>query len=197
MLQFRSRMPNTRIKATSHDRGRLFELVANDIAARSFSGKEVVLLTSNIDGLPMSVNLIANLAQFGHQHSLLLADSKATCDRLVSATPPACVWSSMLSGQYPEGVRVYIHNRIWVLWLQRYAYVHRLIRSGYNVLLVDTDVILFHDPYPFFKGVFENYTLITLGDTSAGYASVNGGVYYVQNARMGGPVVHIFSEFER
>ena len=44
---------------------RLFELVAAEVAAKSFNGKEVILLTSNTEGLPLSINLIANLAQVG------------------------------------------------------------------------------------------------------------------------------------
>ncbi|KOO25114.1 hypothetical protein Ctob_002832 [Chrysochromulina tobinii] len=75
--------------------------------------------------------------------------------------------------------------------------MQRLVLSGYNTLLLDTDVILFHDPYPFFKGLLANYSAFVLGDSSAGFAAVNGGIYYLQNAHVNGPVVHIFSEFER
>ena len=40
-----------------------FDEVVADVAARSFNGREVVLLTSNMGGLPLVINLVANLAQ--------------------------------------------------------------------------------------------------------------------------------------
>ena len=36
-----------------------------------------------------------------------------------------------------------------------------------------------------------------LCDSSAGFAAVNGGIWYLQSVSHGGPVEHIFSEFER
>ena len=178
---------------------RLFELVAAEVAAKSFNGKEVILLTSNTEGLPLSINLIANLAQFGHHHTLMLAshaDGAEVCGHLIAAAPPPCVWSSLLT-EYRNGLKGYVNTPVWALWLQRYCYMQRLVLSGYNTLLLDTDVILFHDPYPFFKGLLANYSAFVLGDSSAGFAAVNGGIYYLQNAHVNGPVVHIFSEFER
>ena len=178
---------------------RLFELVAAEVAAKSFNGKEVILLTSNTEGLPLSINLIANLAQFGHHHTLMLAshaNGAAVCHQLTAAAPPPCVWSSLLT-EYRNGLKGYVNTPVWALWLQRYCYMLRLVLSGYNTLLLDTDVILFHDPYPYFKGLFANYSAFVLGDSSAGFAAVNGGIYYLQNAHVNGPVVHIFSEFER
>ena len=54
--------------------------------------------------------------------------------------------------------------------------------------MLDADCILFHDPYPFLKGPFANYSLISLADSSAGYAHANGGVWYAQGAKPHGPV---------
>ena len=51
-------------------------------------------------------------------------------------------------------------------------------------LLLDADVTLFHDPYPLLKGPLGNFTLFSLCDASAGYASVNGGVWYAQGAAL-------------
>ena len=174
----------------------LFDAVAREVARKSFNGKEVVLMTSNTDGLPLAVNLIANLAQFGHHHSLLLTDGPATCRQLTSASPPACLHSSLLK-DHRRGLSRYVSNSVWVMWLQRYMYILRMVRLGLNTLLLDTDVILFHDPYPFFKGLMHNHTCIVLCDSSAGYAAVNGGIWYVQGAHPAGPVAHIFSEFQR
>ena len=176
---------------------RLFDTVARDVARRSFNGKEVILLTTNKDGLPLVINLIANLAQIGHTHVLVLADAAATCRMLVSASPPACVYSTILRDEYPRGLRTYVSNTVWILWLQRYLYFLQLMKLDLNPLLLDADIVLFHDPYPLLKGALTNYTLFSLCDASAGYASANGGVWYAQNANVRGPTVHLFAEFER
>ena len=61
--------------------------------------------------------------------------------------------------------------------------------SALRVALACTD--------PFFKGALANYSLFSLCDASAGYAAANGGVWYAQHTARGGPVVHLFREFER
>ena len=71
------------------------------------------------------------------------------------------------------------------------------MRLGLNPLLVDADVIVYHDPYPHLKSVLANHTLVALSDESAGYARVNGGVWYAQAAHRDGPSVGIFADFER
>ncbi|KAL1504902.1 hypothetical protein AB1Y20_008670 [Prymnesium parvum] len=174
----------------------LFDSVAAAVASRSFNGREVVLLTSNVRGLPLAINLVANLAQLGISHSLILADGPRTCQSIRGGVHrPACVYSSLLRGH--AGMRVYATDPVWALWLQRYLYFHRLLRLGYNALLLDSDIVLFHDPYRFFKGELAAYSLISLCDSSAGVASTNGGVWYAQNASLDGPVVALFAQFER
>ena len=116
---------------------RLFDTVARAVAARSFNGREVVVLTSNLEGLPLAINLMANLANFGHQHALMLADHPATCRALASSrSPPACVFSSLLRREYRQTLRMYVSNPVWILWLQRYMYFLRLIRLGLSPLLL-------------------------------------------------------------
>ena len=181
-----------------HANPKLFDRVAQDVAKRSFNGREVVLLTSNAEGLPLAINLIANLASFGHRHSLLLADRASTCALLTSEAPPACIHSSLLrTGKDGRVLRQYVSNAVWTLWLQRYLYFRRLIALGLSPLLLDADVVLFRDPYPFLHGTMANYTLFVLCDASAGYAAVNGGVLYASKANPNGPVAHLFAEFER
>ena len=176
---------------------RLFDVAALEVAQRSFNSKELILLTSNADGLPLVINLVANLAQIGHKHALILADSPNTCGLLKDDSAPACLHSTVLRDTYPHALRIYVSNPVWILWLQRYLYFRRAMTLGLNPLLLDADVVLFHDVYPLFHGPLVNYTLISLCDASAGYASVNGGVWYAQRADPNGPVMHIFAEFER
>ena len=137
------------------------QVVARDVARRSFNRKEVILetrsveppsplpppsfprlgqvilLTSNVDGLPLAINLMANLAEFGHRHAMILADATSTCSYLVSASPPPCVWSSLLraDASLKQGINRYVSNGVWMMWLQRYLYMLRLMRLGYDALL--------------------------------------------------------------
>ena len=104
----------------------LFVRVARRVAARSFNGKEVVLAVSDGGGLPMFINMVASLAQHGHQHVLLLANEPATCALLRSDAAPACLWSSLLR-RYHKRLRVYNvqPSSVQLLWLQRWYYVRR------------------------------------------------------------------------
>ena len=47
--------------------------------ARADVHRDIVLLTSDTNQLDIAANLIANLAQFGHHHSLMLTDGQSTC----------------------------------------------------------------------------------------------------------------------
>jgi hypothetical protein len=53
------------------------------------------------------------------------------------------------------------------------------------------------DPYPHLRGPFGRYALVTAFDTKGGFANINVGVMYIQNASVGGPVHGLFREFER
>lgn len=117
-------------------------------------------------------------------------------------------------------MRTYVSNAVWALWLQRYIYFHRLLRLGYNGLLIDADIVFFHEPYRceallllsvlaihadvnrnspsrYLKRELAAYTLISLCDSSAGVTVTNGGVWYVQNASLNGPVIGLFEQFEK
>jgi hypothetical protein len=105
----------------------LFVRVARRVAAGSFNGREVVLVVSNANGLPMTINMAASLAQHGHQHVLLLANEAATCNLLRSDAAPACLWSSLLR-RWSQRMRGYgVHKgSVQLLWLQRWCHPHRL-----------------------------------------------------------------------
>ncbi|KAL0039337.1 hypothetical protein WJX79_003884 [Trebouxia sp. C0005] len=74
----------------------------------------------------------------------------------------------------------------------RYRTVARSIRLGYNVLLLDSDVIVFDDPYKYLKHPpFKD--IVVINQEEAGLAP-NGGVLYVQNAAPDGPAAFMFAE---
>lgn len=49
-------------------------------------------------------------------------------------------------------------------YLDRVAYMARAVRLGVNVLLLDTDLIVFHNPYPWLKGVMGDYNYLVMRD---------------------------------
>ena len=84
-----------------------------------------------------------------------------------------------------------------LLWLQRWYYMRRLVLGGLNVFMLDTDVVFFHDPYPFFKAQFANHSLFCLSDSSVHAAKANGGVWYLQNVHPRGPIAsQLLAAFE-
>ena len=65
----------------------------------------------------------------------------------------------------------------------------RLVRMGYNTMVLDTDVLLFDDLYHWFKAKpFSDYHIFTASEDSnmEGW-NINCGTVYVQNARPDGP----------
>ena len=64
-------------------------------------------------------------------------------------------------------------------------------------MLLDADVILFHNPFTLIDEHLPGYTAYFLGDSSAGWLSINGGTIYLRNASVTGPTVRIWRELER
>lgn len=67
---------------------------------------------------------------------------------------------------------------------------------GYNVLVLDTDVLLFNDIYRWFKArPFSDYHIFTSSEDGGMRAwNINVGVVYVQNARPDGPAAWWLAE---
>ena len=78
---------------------------------------------------------------------------------------------------------------VWV-WLQSFL-LCRSIRLGYNVLLLDSDVIVMDDPYKYFK--HPPFKHITVLDQAESPTSPNSGLLYVQNAAPDGPAAFMFA----
>ena len=53
------------------------------------------------------------------------------------------------------------------------------------MLALDSDVVINADPYPSLRGPFGGYKMIIAYDTKGGFANVNVGVMYLQNASDG------------
>lgn len=67
----------------------------------------------------------------------------------------------------------------------------RSIRLGYNVLMLDTDVLIMDNPYKYFKQPpFKDITVLNQAESPV---DANGGVVYVQNAATDGPAAFMFA----
>lgn len=68
----------------------------------------------------------------------------------------------------------------------------RAIRMSYNVLGLDSDVLVFHDPYTFLKRPpLANINYLAMRD---GDGWINSGTLYVQGAKPNGPVAYMIAE---
>ena len=82
-------------------------------------------------------------------------------------------------------------------WLVRQIYVGRLAAMGFSPMLLDADIVLFANPFELIRKHLPSYQLYFLGDTSAGWLSINGGTIFIRNASAHGPTVRIWRELER
>ena len=85
-------------------------------------------------------------------------------------------------------------NNVRAAWLVRQIYVGRLAALGFSPMLLDADVILFHNPFELIDRHLPGYQAYFLGDSSAGWLAINGGTLYLRNASKTGPTVRIWRE---
>ena len=197
------------VEATSD--AHLFERIA---AARSVNN-ELLMLTSDKQQLPLTLNLVAQLDGLGIGHHLVLGRDSSTCHAVRRRGRVACFWSTYLMGNpqggaagsgagaapsspSPSGRRKKVPP-VELLWLQRHHYVGRAIGAGLNVLLLDSDVAVSRSPYPYLKSPpLNRFHAVVLGD-STGAAKplhLNGGVWYLQNCSRDGPLRELFRRFD-
>ena len=164
-------------------------------AAQAYGpSKQIVLMTTNLHQLDIAVNLVANLAAVGVHHYLVVGHDPQTCKELAGRV--ACVWSTLMA-PFRARLAKAMTNEVRSVWLIRQIYLGRLARMGFSPMLLDADVILFRNPFTLVEEHLGGHQAIFLGDTSAGYISVNGGTVYLHNPHPDGPVVRIWREFER
>ena len=106
---------------------------------------------------------------------MMLSNGPADCMRVAGAMPViGCVW---LDFQLPlVGLeRIMLVSAI-PMWHNRYRVLARSVRLQYNVLLLDSDVILFDDPYKYFKAPpFANFTVINQAEVGGPCGRARGG----------------------
>ena len=168
-------------------------------------GGEIVLLHGDIHRLRMLVNLIANLNAHAIDNILLLGFNEATCTqlgrrRLIGCAHSSFLWDVDAAGEAGDLARRRAQWTLaprYVAWIQKFHYMRLLLEARVNILALDSDVVATGNPYPHLKGPFAKFQFITAFDTKGGFANINVGVVYTQNASIGGSIHGLFVEFER
>ena len=97
----------------------------------------------------------------------------------------------------PSAAVFYQCHAVRRLWLMRWHYAARLIGRGYGVLLLDSDSLVFHDPYPLIHTHLDAVAAIGMEDISAWpQMTLNGGTWYLR-ARANGPMHALLRRFAR
>lgn len=123
-----------------------------------------------------------------HRSSSLLLGARDSADR-------RCREAQMKNCEL-AAASFYRFDAVRRLWLLRHHYMVRLIGLRYNVLMLDSDSLVLADPYPLIRTHLPTVVALCLSDETAGpHMRVNGGTWYVQNARPGGAVHGVFADF--
>ena len=97
----------------------------------------------------------------------------------------------------PSAARFYRADAVRRLWILRVSYASRLLTVGYHVMLLDSDSLVFANPYPLIHAHLSEFAAIGLGDVSAWpQMQLNGGTWYFA-PRARGPVHGMLRSFVR
>ncbi|PNW79367.1 hypothetical protein CHLRE_09g412550v5 [Chlamydomonas reinhardtii] len=131
-----------------------------------------------------TLTTVHNARSVGYAHSILLANEEA-CTRAVHAwSEVGCVWSSRQWASQVPHMKYY---------LDRLSLVARVARLGFNLLMVDSDVLFLEDIYTHLKSPpLRDRQLMALRDPYNGL--LNCAIIYIQNARPDGPAVQLMAE---
>ncbi|KAL1499872.1 hypothetical protein AB1Y20_012555 [Prymnesium parvum] len=108
-----------------------------------------------------------------------------------TAARPAARWCrEQLRHCLPGAASFYKVDALRKLWLLRFLYTERLVRLGYNTLLLDSDSVVFANPS------LSAYAVLCLHDATAWpHMRVNGGTWYFKRAPHGGAVARMLASF--
>ena len=147
-----SSVPSTRSPPHAASGPLLFDLdLPNQLSAAVASvseGGEIIMLTSDWNGIGSAVNLVQQLRAWSlERRVLLLADRQETCAR-ASATWAwlACGWSRGIPGFEHYATTGVVD--LWTLWSAKWLVLARLVEMRANVLMTDSDMLFMANPYP-------------------------------------------------
>ena len=167
------------------------------VAASADQGEVMLLCIGGSGSMRAGMNLVMNFRTMGLYNMLILAPERAVCDDLWAALPSlACVWwPSIFHGERPKSLYNTMFSRAALAFfearkilLEQLVVTHRL-----NVLHLDADTVWFANPYPLFKTLYADYSLIIQTDNPF----ANAGIMYVQNIRDGDAAAWVLQELNR
>ncbi|KAG1659334.1 hypothetical protein FOA52_008388 [Chlamydomonas sp. UWO 241] len=168
---------------------------------RSFSKEVILLLGSAGTMLLPLLQTIKDFESHGYAHILILAKDAATCATIAGHVPDVgCADSTASLGVSAAAAAAAGQSSAKLdLFHTKWSVAARAVRHGYNVLLLDTDVLQLGDVYGTLKAApFKDVTMLAQArGGAAGYATateVDPGVLYIQNADPSGPVSWVLSE---
>ncbi|PSC68235.1 hypothetical protein C2E20_8162 [Micractinium conductrix] len=133
----------------------------------------------------MALNLVRSAEELGLAHIFILAANEGNCTALPAAyAHVSCAWATRPGADGPGT------NPVHVLWAKQWEASARIVRLGYNLLTLDADVMLHHDPYVFLKkGPLADFNLVMQhdGPDLPDFNGPNCGVVYWQNCHPSGP----------
>ena len=157
------------------------------VSAAAAAGEVMLLCIGGSGSMRSGLNLVLNFRNMGLYNMLILAYDADVCGALWEVLPSlSCVWwtsyftkpkpkpHSLYNTMFSKTALAFFEAR--KVLLERLVLEHRL-----NVLHLDADTIWFANPYPFFKTVYAEYSLIIQTDNPF----ANAGILYVQNVRDG------------
>ncbi|KAL6751337.1 hypothetical protein V8C86DRAFT_2780441 [Haematococcus lacustris] len=163
--------------------------------------KEIILISASENSIDTAMQLMNSLRQFQLAHTLLVVTKESSC-RAAAAHYPfgepgqphdlCCVWEHPEVPMTQVGQHAFRVHRY--LMHVRVRLAARALRLRYNVLFLDTDVMVFANPYSVLKAPpLQDVNLMY--DTGGG-AKPDGniGIMYAQNAAPNGPVAWVFAE---
>jgi hypothetical protein len=171
--------------------------LARVVPSAAADGEVMILCIGGSGSMRAGMNLVMNFRQMGLYHMLILAPQKSVCDDLWGSLPSlACVWwPSQFTSPRPHSLYNTLFSRYALSFfearkvlLERLVLDHRL-----NVLHLDADTVWFANPYPYFKTLYKEYSLIIQTDNPF----VNAGIMYVQNVRDGDAAAWVLQELNR
>ena len=143
------------------------------------------------------MNLVMNFRTMGLYHMLILAPERGVCVDLWQALPSlACVWwPSQFTSQKPRSLYNTMFSKTALAFFEaRKLLLEQLVlRHKLNVLHLDADTVWFANPYPYFKTLYAEYSLIIQTDNPF----VNAGIMYVQNVHDGDAGAWVLQELNR
>eukprot|EP00854_Cymbomonas_tetramitiformis_P010330 gene10330-12216_t len=143
--------------------------------ARAYKN-ELILFASDIGHSHLTLNLILNLRRLGYGHYLMIGFNEEACKYMQGLDKNlGCVWDGNFEINFGSRVsQRKIEEQFWrsgekhpgfyermsqwsmrgdvAMWVMRWKTMARLVALGYNTMMMDTDLVMLEDVYPYLKG---------------------------------------------